>query len=179
MLIGYHARAGLHPGVLDHTSWSQTVSEVRVNGRPVGEVELNAAYVGEMGIPVLMVSGDDVLAADLAQSMPRVRAVVTKRALGRYQAETAHMSLVHAALRTAAREALDVAGRATPYLVATPVTLELQFHHPMYTDLAAMVPGCRKSSTWSAAYTGDTFSAAWGAFTAMCGVTGIAHYQHR
>lgn len=179
MLIGYHARAGLHPGVLDHTSWSQTVSEVRVNGRPVGEVELNAAYVGELGIPVLMVSGDDVLSADLAQSMPRVRTVVTKRALGRYQAETAHPSVVHAALRTAAREAIDAADRATPYVVAPPITLELQFHHPMYAELAALVPGCRQTSAWSAAYTAEAFTAAWGAFTAMCGVTGIAHYQHR
>lgn len=179
MLIGYHARAGLHPGVLDHTSWSQTVAEVRLNARPVGEVELNAAYAGELGVPVLLVSGDDVLAADLVQSMPQVRAVVAKRALGRFQAESEHPSVVCARLQQAAREAVAAAAAVRPYVVDRPVTLELQFHHPMYTDLAAMVPGCRKTGTWTAAFTGDSFMAAFGAFTAMCGVTGIAHYQHR
>ena len=179
LLIGYHARAGLHPGVLDHTAWSQTVAEVRVNGRPVGESELDAAYAAEFGVPTVLISGDDVLAADLAQSMPQVRTFVTKRALGRFQADTPHPSVVCAGLREAARQAVGGAGAMTPYVPSRPVTLELQFHHPMYTDLAAMVPGCRKTGTWSAAFTGDTFMAAFGAFTAMCGVTGIAHYQHR
>jgi D-amino peptidase len=179
MLIGYHARAGLHPGVLDHTSWSQTASEVRLNGRPVGESELNAAYAGELGIPTVLVSGDDVLAADLVQSMPQVRTFVTKRALGRFQADTPHPSVVYAGLREAARLAAQAAPAIKPYVPSRPVTIELQFHHPMYTDLAAMVPGCRKTGTWSSAFTGESFMAAFGAFTAMCGVTGIAHYQHR
>lgn len=179
LLIGYHARAGLHPGVLDHTSWSQTVSEVRVNGRAVGEAELNGAYAGELGVPLVLVSGDDVLAADLAVSMPQVKAHVAKKALGRFQADSAHPSVVCAGLREAARGAVQAAPGIAPYVAARPVTLELQFHHPMYTDLAAIVPGCRKTGAWSAAYTGATFMEAWGAFTAMCGVTGIAHYQHR
>lgn len=179
MLIGYHARAGLHPGVLDHTAWSQTVAEVRLNGRPVGEAELNAAYAGDLGIPTVLVSGDDVLAADIAVSMPQVRTFVTKRALGRFQADSPHPSVVCAGLREAAREAVLAAGRIPPYRLEPPITLELQFHHPMYTDLAAMVPGCRKTSAWSAAFTGKGFVAVFGAFTAMCGVTGIAYYQHR
>ncbi len=58
-------------------------------------------------------------------------------------------------------------------------SIELRFHHPMYTGLAAMVPGCRTTGEWSAAFTGESFLDAFGAFTAMCGVTGIAHYQHQ
>lgn len=179
MLVGYHARAGHHPGVLDHTSWSQTVSEVRLNGQPVGEAEINAAYVGEFGIPVLLVSGDDVLAAELATSMPQVRAVVVKRALGRYQSDTPHPSAACALIHQAAEECMGHASAVAPFRPARPVTIELQFHHPMYTDLAAMVPGCRRTGAWSAAFTGGLFLEAFGAFTAMCGVTGIAHYQHQ
>ncbi len=179
MLVGYHARAGLHPGILDHTAWSQTAAEVRLNGRPVGEAELNAAYLAEFSIPVLMVTGDDVLATDLRQSMPQVRAVIVKRALGRFQADSPHPSVACELIRQAAKESMAAAGAVAPYQVARPVTIEVQFHHPMYTDLAALVPGCRKTGEWSAAFTGDSFMAAFGAFTAMCGVTGIAHYQHR
>jgi hypothetical protein len=116
----------------------------------------------------VLLSGDDVLAAVLAPSRPQGRPVVTKRALGRFQADTPHPSVVCAGLREAARQALGAAGAIVPYVPSRPVTLELQFHHPMYTDLAAMVPGCRKTGTWSAAFTGDTFMAAFGAFD-VCG----------
>ncbi|MBM3450239.1 MAG: hypothetical protein FJX78_04540 [Armatimonadetes bacterium] len=178
-LVGFHARAGLHPGVLDHTSWSQTVSEVRINGAPVGECEINAAYAGELGVPVLLVSGDDVLAADIHGSMPWVRAAVVKRALGRFQAESLHPSLACARIREEAEEAIRDEAQWKSYQPSRPVTLELDFHHPMYVDLAVLVPGCRQTGPRSVAHTADDYLHAFGAFTAMCGVTGIAHYQHR
>ena len=34
---------------------------MRMNGMPVGEVEINAAIAGYFGVPVIMVSGDDCL----------------------------------------------------------------------------------------------------------------------
>jgi D-amino peptidase len=179
MLIGFHARAGRHPGVLDHTSWSQTVSEVRLNNRPAGEAEINAAYAGHLGIPILLVSGDDVLAAETSDSMPWVRAVAVKRALGRFQAESPPPSVACALIRQAAEEATRGAASAKAFVVAPPVTLELEFHHPMYVELAVLVPGCRQTGVRSATFTGDDYMAAFGAFTAMCGVTGIAYYQHR
>ncbi len=179
MLVGFHARAGLHPGVLDHTSWSQTVSEVRLNGRPVGEAEINAAYAGHLGIPILLVTGDDVLAADVRESMPWVRAAVVKRALGRYQAESLPPSLACARIREVAAEAVQQRASARPHVVTAPVTVELEFLHPMYVELAVLVPGCRQTGPRSAAFTGQDYPAAFGAFTAMCGITGIAYYQHR
>ncbi len=179
MLVGFHARAGLHPGVLDHTSWSQTVSEVRLNGRPAGEAEINAAYAGHLGIPILLITGDDVLAADVREGMPWVRAAVVKRALGRYQAESLPPSLACARIREAAAEAVRQRAAARPYVVTPPVTVELEFLHPMYVELAVFVPGCRQTGPRSAAFTGQDYLAAFGAFTAMCGITGIAYYQHR
>lgn len=179
MLVGFHARAGLHPGILDHTSWSQTVSEVRLNGQPVGEAEINAAYAGSLGVPILMVTGDDVLAGDLSRTMPWVRAVVVKRALGRYQAESLPPSVACDRIRTEAAAAVAARATAQRYLPATPVTVELEFHHAMYVELAVMVPGCRQTGPQSSAFTGGTYLEAFGAFTAMCGITGIAYYQHR
>lgn len=179
MLIGFHARAGRHPGVLDHTSWSQTVSEVRLNGRAVGEAEINAAYAGALGVPILLVSGDDVLAADLRESMPWVHAVVVKRALGRYQAETFVPAVACERIRAAAAAAVREAGGARAFVLSRPVTVELEFLHPMYVELASLVPGCRQTGPRTAAFTGDDYAAAFGAFTAMCGITGIAYYQHR
>src|SRR3989442_8010306 len=62
MCIGYHARAGTKNAVLDHT-YTDRVLEARLNGRPVGEFALNAALAGSFGVPLLLASGGNTLAA--------------------------------------------------------------------------------------------------------------------
>ncbi len=177
-LVGYHVRAGRHPGVLDHTAWAQTVAEVRVNGRAVGETELVSGYAGGLGVPVLMVSGDDVLAEDVQSSMPGVRTVVVKKAINRFQARHPHPGRVYQAIRDGALEAL--AGRAAvrPFRFAAPITMELVFKHPIYADLAEMVPLCERTGPDAVAFTGDDFvSQVYPAFCSMCGISAIAFYQ--
>jgi D-amino peptidase len=63
MFIGYHARAGTRHAIIDHT-YTSRVYEARINGRPVGELALNAAMAGVHGVPVALVSGDQALAAE-------------------------------------------------------------------------------------------------------------------
>src|SRR5213595_776288 len=63
LFIGYHARAGTPHAVLDHT-YADRIHEVRLNGRPVGELGINAALAGVSGVPVALVSGDAALAAE-------------------------------------------------------------------------------------------------------------------
>ena len=46
MYVGYHARAGTLNAVLCHT-WSRRIANVWLNDRPVGEIGLNAALVGQ------------------------------------------------------------------------------------------------------------------------------------
>jgi len=41
LFIGYHARAGTRNAILDHT-YADRIHEVRLNGKPVGELGLNA-----------------------------------------------------------------------------------------------------------------------------------------
>src|ERR671915_161264 len=57
MFIGYHAMAGTHSAVIDHT-YTSRVYEVRVNDRPAGELALNAAMAGVYRVPIAAVSGD-------------------------------------------------------------------------------------------------------------------------
>ena len=60
LCIGYHARAGTRNAILDHT-YADRIHEVRLNGKPVGELGLNAALAGVHGVPVALVSGDNLL----------------------------------------------------------------------------------------------------------------------
>ena len=56
LFIGYHAKAGTARAVLDHTM-TDVVRDVRLNGRSMGELGLNAALAGSYGVPVALVSG--------------------------------------------------------------------------------------------------------------------------
>ncbi len=63
MFVGYHAMAGAARAVIDHT-YTSIVHEVKLNGRPAGELAINAALAGIHGVPVALVSGDQALAAE-------------------------------------------------------------------------------------------------------------------
>lgn len=177
-LLGYHARAGRHPGILDHTAWAQTVSEVRINGQPVGETELVAGYAGSLGVPTLMVMGDDVLAEDVKAHMPGVRPVVVKTALNRMQGRHPSPAKVYDRIKRNAEEVLAGWKDVPVFAFSAPTTLELVFKHPSYAELAAMVPLCERTGLWTVAFTGTHFTdEVYPAFCSMCGISAIAYYQ--
>ena len=86
--VGYHAGAGSERGVIGHTYSSASILELRVNGRPHNEAGINAIRLGHHGVPVVLVSGDDALAAEVAELLPWAERVVVKRALGYSAADT-------------------------------------------------------------------------------------------
>src|SRR5256885_11564965 len=88
VIIGYHARAGTPHAVLDHT-YGGRIHEVRLNGRPVGELGINAALAGVAGVPVAVVSGDSSVAAEARALLGEdVATVVVKQAVRRHAARS-------------------------------------------------------------------------------------------
>jgi D-amino peptidase len=80
IFIGYHAKADAPRGVFAHTG-SGVVRDLQVNGRSVGEGGMNAVLAAWYGVPVVMVSGDDVTIDEVKASVPSIRGVVVKRAI--------------------------------------------------------------------------------------------------
>ena len=58
VFVGYHAMARSYKAIAPHTIAGAAVSELRLNGVPHGETGLNAAVLGALGIPVIMLTGD-------------------------------------------------------------------------------------------------------------------------
>ena len=80
VFVGYHAKADAPRGLFAHTG-SGIVRDLQINGRSVGEGGMNAALAAWYGVPVVVVSGDDVAIAEVKESVPGVRGVVVKRAI--------------------------------------------------------------------------------------------------
>src|SRR4051794_11994838 len=127
--LGYHARTGDSDGVGNETILGREIVEIRLNGQPVGESEINAAVCGQFGVPVVFASGDDEYEAELRQTLPEVEFGLTKYALDRWTARCLSPERSHANIRQAAQQAVE---RATarafkPYVVSGTIELAVTF----------------------------------------------------
>ncbi len=148
MYVGYHARAGSALAILDHT-WSDTrVAELRLNGRPFGEIGLNAAVCGHFGVPVIMISGDQTACAEAVEFLGPVETAVVKQAHSRMAAECLPPAVTAELIAQAATRALGrlQKGEApAPLRLAYPVTVAVDFNQSEMADRAALMPGARRA----------------------------------
>ena len=100
LLVGHHGRAGSFPGVMAHTISYGGFKLVRLAGEPIGEPDFFARRAGELGIPVGMVSGDQVVAEQVQALCPWVEAVIVKKALGNQSADCIPPSRAREMIRT-------------------------------------------------------------------------------
>lgn len=144
-LVGYHARMGSH-GILSHTISSQTVANVRVNGRLVGETGINALLAGAFGVPVGLVTGDQCVAAEARDLLPWVDAVVVKHALTRTSARCLAPGRARGLIREAAAAAVKSAaeGKYIPLAIDPPLRYDVQFLHSGLADRAARADGAER-----------------------------------
>ncbi|MFE6888230.1 M55 family metallopeptidase [Streptomyces sp. NPDC057694] len=140
LLIGYHARAGGGPAVLAHTM-NDGILDVRVAGRSMGEIGLNAAMAGHLDVPVVLLSGDDSACAELQDLVPTAVTVAVKQALGQGAAVALHPEEARERLRHAASEAITQRAQVSPLALAGPIDVEVDLSAPFTVDLATLVPG--------------------------------------
>jgi D-amino peptidase len=144
LFVGYHARQGSHPAVLDHTWSSSRVANVWLNEALAGEYTLNAALAGHYGAPVLMASGDQTACAQIASQLGGVETAVVKQATGRFAAEclppAATAPLIEAAAQRGVQRLAEKTAPA-PYTVKRPVSITVQLMTSDMADRSSLLPG--------------------------------------
>jgi len=133
LFVGHHAAAGSWPGIMAHTISGGRFRLVRVGGKTVGETDLFTVRAGEVGVPVGLVTGDQVLIEQLRKRVPDVEAVEVKRALGRQAADVIPPPRAREAIRSGAQRAVERAVRgelAPPYTgEPAPYDIEVELVH--------------------------------------------------
>ncbi|MFE7141127.1 M55 family metallopeptidase [Streptomyces sp. NPDC057644] len=145
LFVGYHVRAGEGPGVLAHTMNGE-ILDVRVAGRSLGEIGLNAAMAGHLGVPVVLLSGDDAACAEAADLIPGTVTVPVKEALGMAAAVTLHPEEARDRLRRAAADAVSRRTEIPPLTLTGPLDVEVDLAGAHTIDLATLVPGVSRTA---------------------------------
>lgn len=167
--LGYHARTGDSDGVGNETILGREIVEIRMNGQPVGESEINAAVCGQFEVPVVFASGDDLYERELRQTLPEVEFGLTKYALDRWAARCFPPERSHANIRDAARRAVERAkeGGFSPYRLEGPVSLSVTFSSTAEALMASLVPGSVREAPRVVTFTADNAVDAWKGFFAV------------
>jgi D-amino peptidase len=168
MFLGYHARFGTPRAIMDHTYSPSTLRELKINGKPVGETEINAEVAGYFNVPVLLATGDDVTMEQLRKSFPNIELVAVKKSLGRYSALCEPVEKVRAKIRDAARKVTEnIEGYGYIYKSKLPIFMEFEWNTAIMAEVCTYVPGVVRSGDRSTAYQCDDYIQAFKLFTAL------------
>lgn len=139
ILLGHHGMAGTLNGFLDHSFSSSTIFEMRLNGRPIGEIGVEAAYAGHYNVPVIMVSGDKAAAVEARDFLGDVECAVVKWGVGRNRARCLPVGQAHELISATAKRAVQRAatrGVFRPFIPNLPATLEVTHYRSDYAEQA-------------------------------------------
>ncbi|HIO74656.1 MAG TPA: hypothetical protein EYG62_04590 [Candidatus Marinimicrobia bacterium] len=127
IFLGYHASSDNLTGVRAHTFSSGRLTSVKLNGTPVTEGAWNAAIAGELGVPVIMVAGDDAAVEEVSSLVGNVEGAVVKWALSLHSAKTLQPEAAYDLIREKAARAVKNIKKYKPYRVKNPATVDLGF----------------------------------------------------
>jgi len=137
-LVGYHAKADSPVGLFAHTG-SGVVADVQINGRSVGEGGMNTLVAAWYGVPVVMVTGDDVAVAQVKEVATEARGVAVKRAINLRAAELRPLAEAHEEIQRTAREAVAGAKKFAPRRTG-PYRWTIRFRTFLIPEVAESIP---------------------------------------
>jgi D-amino peptidase len=152
MFIGYHASTSSVSGVRAHTISSALLTRIAINGTSMSEAGINAAIAADLGVPVVMITGDDAIVGESRQRFGPIEGVAVKRAIGFHSAATMTPEAAQSAIRQHAKIAVDRRGEMRPYKMARPLSLEVSFKNYRPVELLGYLPGIERIDSHTVRY---------------------------
>jgi D-amino peptidase len=154
LLLGYHASTDNTRGVRAHTMSSGNLTGIRLNGRAVPEAVISAAIAGDFDVPVVMLSGDDAIAAEATALLGPIETAITKWSYGFHSARTLMPEASNALIREKVRAGLGRLGSFRPFRMEGPVTLDISFKNYMPVEVLAYLPNVERVSSHTVRFVG-------------------------
>jgi len=158
MFIGYHAGAGTIHGFLDHTYSGRVIHEVIVNGVKASEYLINALYIGEKNVPVILVAGDEHLREEVLNHTPWCVFVDLKKGVSRYAAQYDSFEEVAEKLKRGIQVALNrlKRGEVKPFTMSKPFNVIVRVRDPLIADVLEMIDVFERIDAYSVKFTAES-----------------------
>ncbi|HET8595377.1 MAG TPA: M55 family metallopeptidase [Intrasporangium sp.] len=172
-LVGYHGSISGESSTLSHTYNPEVFSAARLGAEEVGESGINALVADHFGVPIGLVTGDDVTIRETAPFAPDAATVVTKHSASRFAATNLHPRLARERIEEAAAEAVRraVHGRLRPPGLDRPVRLDLDVQTADMAEVGSWVKGAERVGTRTIRIESDDALAAFRSFVAVNYIT--------
>jgi D-amino peptidase len=175
IFVGYHARAGTAPAILDHTISSSSIRAIRINGRELPELGINAAIAGYYKVPVVMISGDAETCAQAKTILGQeLVAAPVKEAVGRLAARLLPASEARRLLKQAASDALARRGKMTPFRLDPPCSFEIEFFNSLQAEMPSYLPQVKRPNARTVAFAANDYLEGFKLMRAIIALAGIA-----
>lgn len=120
ILIGMHAMGGTRFAITPHSLW-----DVNDGALFLSEGTMAAAIAGDLGVPVIAVSGDDKICAEFAEKVPDAVRIVTKEALAPHRACSKIPAQSCREIADGVKKGMENIANIRPYKIPGPVKLVL------------------------------------------------------
>ena len=154
IFIGYHSGTTNPEGVRAHTLSSARLTDVKLNGLSVSEAGINAAIAGHFNVPIIMVSGDDVVVKETSALLGNIEGAVVKWASGFHSAKTIMPEASYQLIRDKAQKAVSRIKEFKPYKLTNPVRLEVRFKNYRPSEVLSYLSIIERADAHSIRFTG-------------------------
>jgi D-amino peptidase len=175
IFVGYHARAGTAPAVLDHTISGSVVRAVRVNGQEMPELGLNAAIAGYFNVPVIMLTGDTETCSQAKSILgDTLTTVAVKEAQGRYAARNFPLDETRRRLREGAKEAFLKKAQAAVFRLKAPFKFELELNSSAQAEMPTLIFLLKRTNPRTVDFAADDYLVGFKLLRAAINLAGIS-----
>ncbi|MDY6852265.1 MAG: M55 family metallopeptidase [Thermodesulfobacteriota bacterium] len=129
LYLAIHAASGTPDAFFPHTHFG-IFSQVRLNGRAVCEMDLYGACLGEFGLPIGLVSGEDIAIEQALKVLPWAKTVIVDKRKETYtsgEESLKYLAQGRARLREASAAAVREAASMKPLVLPGPLHFEAEF----------------------------------------------------
>jgi D-amino peptidase len=172
--VGYHGSVSGEPSVLSHTYNPSVVSRALLNGVACGESGINALVALGHGVPVALITGDQVTMAEIEPFAPRVEQVVVKGSITRFAAAQVHPEEAREMIYAGAQRAVQRLGSVPLPDIELPARLDVELQTADMADVASWVKGVERQGTRSVRIEGDDPLEVYRSFVGLTYITRVA-----
>ena len=148
LFTGCHSCAGSDANPLAHTM-STAAFLFTINGQAASELNVNCLIAASMGVPVLLVTGDEGLCESIRAVNPRIPTVAVNRGMGAATLSLFHPDEAVERIRDTAQAAVAATSadpQAFLYPLPSRFDVEVTYHRHAQAERNSHYPGARKTA---------------------------------